>query len=294
MADRERLRRAMLFTPGDDLRKIGKGAALGVDALILDLEDGVGIDHKALARQTVTAALTSGQLDFGRSERIVRVNALSTGLLADDLTMTFPGRPDSYMIPKVETAHEIFEISDLLALQERRAGIQQGTTGLIVQIETARGVINLREIADSDPRLVALAFGAEDMAASLGAIRTPEAMEVFYARSAVVIHAAAHGLQAIDSPCVRLGDAEALRAETARAVQMGYRGKQAIHPAQIEVIVETFIPSAQELDRARRLVAAHDAHQADGTGAFAFEGQMVDMPIVQAARRVIARAGQSG
>jgi len=294
MADRERLRRAMLFTPGDDLKKIGKGAALGVDALILDLEDGVGIDHKALARQTVTAALTSGQLDFGRSERIVRVNALSTGLLADDLTMTFPGRPDSYMIPKVETAHEIFEISDLLALQERRAGIEQGTTGLIVQIETARGVINLREIADSDPRLVALAFGAEDMAASLGAIRTPEAMEVFYARSAVVIHAAAHGLQAIDSPCVRLGDAEALRAETARAVQMGYRGKQAIHPAQIEVIVETFIPSAQELDRARRLVAAHDAHQADGTGAFAFEGQMVDMPIVQAARRVIARAGQSG
>lgn len=293
MADRERLRRALLFMPGDDLRKIGKGAASGVDAVIMDLEDGVGVDHKALAREVVAGALTGGQIDFGRSERIVRVNAPSSGLLIDDLTTTFAGRPDTIMVPKVETAGEVVEVSERMAALERAAGIEVGKTGLIVMVETARGVVNVREIAGSDPRLVTLAFGAEDMAASLGATRTPEGMEIFYARSTVVIHAAAFGLQAIDSPCIQLGDMDALRAETTQAAQMGYDGKLAIHPNQIGVIVEAFMPSAEALDRARRLVAANDAHQASGTGAFAFEGQMVDMPVIRAAKRVIARAGGS-
>jgi citrate lyase beta subunit len=293
MADRERLRRAALFMPGDDLKKITKGAAYGVDAVIMDLEDGVALDHKALARETVARALTSGEVEFGHSERLVRLNAPSSGLLAEDLAATFAGRPDGYMIPKVETAQEIAAVSERLAALESRAGVDPGTTGLIALVETARGVVNLREITNSDPRLMALAFGAEDLAASIGATRTPEAMEVFYARSAVVIHAAAAGLQALDSPCVQLGDTDALRAEAIRAAQMGYSGKLAIHPAQTAVIVEAFRPSEAELGRARRMIAAYEAHQAVGAGVFVFEGQMVDMPMIRAARRVIARGGGS-
>lgn len=291
MADRDRLRRALLFMPGDDLKKIGKGAGLSVDTVIMDLEDGVAAANKAQARETVLTALTSDEIDFGKTERVVRLNAASSGLLAGDLARTFPGHPDGYMLPKVETAGEIIEISEQLSLLEAEAGIEPGATGLIALVETARGVVNLREIAGSDPRLVALAFGAEDLAGSIGAVRTPEGMEVFYARSAVVIHAAAFGLQALDSPCVRLSDAAALRGETRRAVQMGYTGKLAIHPAQVPIIVEIFKPSAEDLDRARRLIAAFEAEQAGGSGVFAFEGQMVDMPMLRAARRVIARAG---
>lgn len=293
MADRERLRRALLFMPGDDLRKIGKGAALGVDAVIMDLEDGVALANKTRAREVVAGVLNSLEIRFGRTERIVRLNAPSSGLLADDLRATFAGRPDGYMVPKVEAAAEIVEISRQLTSLENHAGITSGTTGLFALVETARGVVNLREIAGSDPRLVALAFGAEDMVGSIGAVRTPAGMETLYARSMVVIHAAAFGLQAIDSPCVQLGDIDTLRGETTRAVQMGYTGKLAIHPEQVPVIVETFAPSTEELDRARRLIEAHEAHQADGSGVFSFEGQMVDMPIIRAAHRVIARAGQS-
>ena len=142
MADRERLRRALLFMPGDDLKKITKGAGLGVDSVILDLEDGVAMSNKARAREVVTGALTSGEIDFGRTERIVRLNAPSSGLPAAELAATFAGRPDSYMIPKVEAAQEIIEISERLTDLESRAGIPPGTTGLLAMVETARGIVN--------------------------------------------------------------------------------------------------------------------------------------------------------
>jgi citrate lyase beta subunit len=290
MADRDRLRRAALFMPGDDLKKIGKGAALGVDAVIMDLEDGVALSRKQAARKTVVQALTSGAFEFGQTERLVRLNAAASGLQADDLTETFAGRPDGYVLPKVERADEVRDVSARLVALEQQVGLAPGTTGLIALIETARGVVNLREIAGSDPRLVALVFGAEDLAASLGAVRTPDGMETFYGRSAVVIHAAAYGLQALDSPCVQLGDQDRLRRETQLAVQMGYSGKLAIHPNQVDVIVGVFAPSEQELERARQLIAAYEAHQARHSGVFAYEGEMVDAPMIRAAHRVIARA----
>lgn len=294
MADRYRPRRAPLFMPGDDLRKIAKGAALGLDAIIMDLEDGVAVNRKVEARQAVVQALTSGQIDFGQAERLVRLNSTASGLQLDDLAETFAGRPDGYLLSKVETGAEVAAVSARLAELERDAGIAPGTTGLIALVETARGVVALKEIAGSDPRLVALAFGAEDLAGSLGATRTPEGMEVFYARSAVVLHAAACGLQALDSPYVSLGDSEGLRREAERALQMGYAGKLAIHPAQVDIIAAVYTPSAAEVERAQRLIAAHDQQQAGGSGVFAFEGRMVDRPMVRAARQVLARAKAAG
>jgi citrate lyase beta subunit len=289
-----RLRRALLYTPGDSRRKIEKAATLNVDSVVLDLEDGVALNNKAAARETVAAALR--ELDFGRTERIVRTNAvIDDGLHVADIEGTIEGRPDAYLLPKIESARQVQEVSWRLEKLERHYGWPTNSIALLVMIETARGIVNLRDIASSDPRLTALVFGAEDLAGDIGAVRTPEGWEVFYARSAVVLHARAFGLQAVDMVHVDLGeDQTQLVAETEQAVSMGYTGKQAIHPRQVEVIQRSFTPTPEQIDHARRLVAAHHAHQAARTGAFDFEGKMVDMPVVRAAQAVLERARAAG
>lgn len=287
-----RVRRALLFMPGDDRRKIEKGAALGADAVILDLEDGVAFGRKQQARAVAAAALAA--LDFGRSERLVRVNPASSPLWRDDLEAALPARPDGIVLPKVESAEDVQITAAALDAAERARGWPPGRLRLLAIIETARGVVNLGAIAAGSPRLDALIFGAEDLAGDLGAVRTPAGEEVLYARSAVVLHARAAGLQAIDTPFVDLNDLDGLAADARRARQMGYDGKLAIHPRQLEPIQAAFTPDAAEIERARRLLAAFAAHQAAGTGVFDLDGKMVDMPMVRAAETVLARARAAG
>jgi citrate lyase beta subunit len=271
--------------PGDDRHKIEKGAALDVDAVIMDIEDGVALNNKPSARETIRAALQ--EVDFGSTARLVRVNPVNSVFHGDDLAVTVGGKPDGYVIPKVESAAQVRAVSDWLSAHGA------GDIPLLAIVESARGVINLREIAES-AGLAALAFGAEDYAADIGAIRTDEGDEVFYARSAVVMHAKAYSLQAIDSPFVRLDDEDGLFEETQRALNMGYTGKLTIHPKQVTPVQSVFTPTADEIARAQRLVAAHDAQQAAGTGAFQLDGKMIDMPIVRHAQTVLARARAAG
>ncbi len=294
MADDGRVRRALLFMPGDDVKKIGKGAALGVDSIIMDLEDSVALANKQAARDSVVEALTSGEIDFGRTERLVRVNTDTSGFLDDDLKAVMPAHPDGIVLPKVESSAVIRFVARVLLDEESMAGIAPGTIKLLALIETARGVVNLKDIASSDPRLVALMFGAEDLAGSLGAIRTVEGHEVAYGRGAVVIHAAAYDLQSIDTPYVDLKNFDGLRADTERAVQMGYTGKMAIHPAQVEVITSVLDPADEEVAHAQAMIAAHAEHREKRAGVFVFEGKMVDMPMIRAAERVLARAQAAG
>lgn len=289
-----RVRRALLFMPGDDRRKIEKGAAMDVDAVIMDLEDGVALTAKEAARQTIAAALV--EVDFGRSERIIRLNPPSlTALCRADFDGTISGRPDVYILPKCERAADVQQVAAWLDEAERAHGWPEGGISLIAIIETALGIVRLAEIAASSPRLVALAFGAEDLAGDMGAQRTAEGWEGFYARSAVVLHAKAFGLQALDTPFVDVkADDTLLALEAERAMQMGYTGKLAIHPRQVAVIQQVFTPTAAQIDRARQLIAQHDAHQAAGTGVFTFEGRMVDMPMIRAAESVLERARAAG
>lgn len=284
-----RTRRALLFMPGDSRSKIEKGSRLAVDSIIMDLEDGVAVSQKSAARETAAAALR--EVDFGRAERIVRVNPVSSPFHDDDLTAILPARPDTIFIPKVESAEQVRAVSERIAAAETAHGWPPGSIALIALIETARGVVFLREIAASDPRLVALAFGAEDLAGDMGAVRTPEGWEGFYARSAVVLHAKAFGLQALDTPFVRLDDEDGLRRETRLALQLGYDGKLAIHPKQIEPIHQTLMPSEEEIGAAQRLLDAYRQHQASGAGVFSWENRMIDMPMIRAARHVLMRAG---
>ncbi len=188
-----RARRCLLFMPGDDLHKIAKGAALAPDAVIMDIEDGTALNRKQAARDTIRAALAS--VAFGRTEKLVRVNAPDTGWTRDDIRQTIAGKPDGYVLPKVESAESVQIASEWVGQLEALHGLPTDSIRLIAMIETARGVLNVREIAEADPRVDALLLGSEDLAGDLGAVRTRDGWEVFYARGAVVTAAAANGLQ---------------------------------------------------------------------------------------------------
>ena len=285
-----RLRRAPLFVPGDSPRKIEKSLTLPADAIILELEDGVAFNRKVEARQTVAETLQT--LDFGPSERLVRINALQTGLAEADLEATITGRPDGYIIPKVETARSLTWIDQRLNTVEQERGWPAGSIRLLALIETPLAVMNLPEIATATPRLDALLFGAEDLAGSMGAVRTKAAWEGFYAKSAVVTAAAAYGLEAIDTPYVDLADLDGLAAEAQRALEMGYSGKLAIHPAQLETLHHIFTPSPEAVAAAQRLLDAYETQAAKGSGAFVLDGRMVDRPMVQAAQKILDKMAQ--
>jgi citrate lyase beta subunit len=284
-----RFRQTLLFVPGGELRKIQKAAQVYTDSVILDLEDATAPSVKAEARRTTADALA--RLDFGATERLVRINPVGSGLERDDIALVSRARPpDGLVVPKVESADDIRAISTLLDEAEASNGLTRGSIRLLALIETARGVVELADIATADARLDALIFGAEDLCGDIGALRSKAGWEVFYARSAVVLHAAARGLQAIDTPFMDFQDVEGLKADTRRALELGYTGKLAIHPKQLPVIDAVYAPSPEEVEQARRVIQAFDEQQAAGRGVFALDGKMVDMPMVRAARRVLARA----
>jgi citrate lyase beta subunit len=287
-----RARRALLYMPGDELRKIRKASTLGVDCVCLDMEDGVAQNRKAEARAITVQAL--GSLDFGSSERLARINPVGSGLEEEDLEAVLPSVPDGIVIPKVEHPEQIRWVCAKIDAAENSLGLERGRIGVIAIIETARAIIDLAQIASAHPRLSTLIFGAEDLAGDMGAIRTPDAWEVFYARSAVVTHAAAFDLQAIDMVYVDFNDVDGLRQEARRGVQMGYAGKQVIHPNQIIPVQEAFTPNDEEIFQAQRIIQAFLEHQLAGRGAFALDGKMIDAPILKAAQSVLARAQAAG
>lgn len=290
----KQIRRALLFMPGDSRRKIEKGAGMTVDSIIMDLEDAIAPSQKDIARQSVLGALQ--EVDFGQSEALVRTNQIIPGwIYQEDIQVTVAAQPAGYVLPKVEDARQVQHVSELLTEAEQKHGFPIGQIKLLAIIETAKGVVNLKEIASSDSRLEALIFGAEDLAGDIGAIRSDEGYEVFYARSAVVIHARAFGLQAIDTVFIDLtADAEKLRQETHYARKMGYTGKLAIHPKQVAPIQTVFTPSTDEIERAQALIDAFKQHQATGTGVFDYHGKMIDMPMIRAALDILQRAKACG
>ena len=284
-----RPRRAFLYVPANDPRKVQKAASLNTDCVCLDLEDAVSESGKDAARQGALEALNS--LDFGRSERWVRVNAPASSRFAADTRAVAAARPHAILIPKVDNADALKTAADLLENVERSAGWQLDSLLLGAIVETPLGVLNLREICTASPRLAVLVFGAEDYAAALGAARQPDDSEAAWARGALVTHAAAFGLDAIDLVTNEYRDLEAVRASAQRGAALGFRGKQVIHPNQVEVVQQVFTPSAQEIERAQRLTALYEEQQRTGSGALGLEGVLVDMPVYRQALNVLARAG---
>jgi citrate lyase beta subunit len=284
-----RARRTLLYVPGSDWRKIEKAAELDADCVCLDLEDGVAPNRKGEARQLVAKALS--ELDFGRSERLVRVNAVGSGLEVEDLEIAAHTNLEGVVLPKTADAAHVLAVSAKLQHAERTRKLPMNSLSLLAQIESAMGLVNLKEIASADERLAALIFGAEDFASDVGAIRTAEAEEIFFARSAVVTYASAFGLQAIDMLHVDYKDRAGLERLATQGAHLGYSGMQIVHPDQIEPVQRCFTPSEGEIAWARRVTEAYAQNAKEGRGAFALDGKMIDMPLVKAARRVMARAG---
>lgn len=284
-------RRALLYMPGDDWHKINKALTLGVDCICMDMEDGVAINRKAEARQTIARALR--ELGFGSSEKLARINAVGCGLEQDDIQAVLPFHPDGIVIPKVEALEQVEWASQIIERAELQYDWPLNSVRILVGVETARGILNLKEIA-SHPRLDGIIFGGEDFAASLGAVRTPQAWELFYARSAVVVVCAAYGLQAIDIVTIEFRDVDKVRSEALFGAQLGYSGKQIIHPNQVAPVQEAFTPSDQAILQAKQLVETFEQHQSRGTGAFDLNGRMIDMPLLKAARNILERARAAG
>lgn len=285
-------RRALLYMPGDDRRKIEKATTLGVDSICMDMEDGVAANKKTEAREVIAQAMK--ELDFGASERCIRINQIGSGLEKRDLIAALATNPDTIVVPKIESAEQVKWVSEHIESYELSSKLNIGSVRLLVGVETAKGIMNLKEIAEADKRLEAIIFGGEDYAASVGAVRTKDATELLYARQAVVTACAANDLQAIDIVFINFKDPDGLRLEAEQGARFGFSGKQIIHPNQVQVAQEAFTPSAEAIEYAKRIVESFEASQREGKGAYALDGKMIDMPLLKNAQKVLDRARAAG
>ncbi len=284
-------RRALLYMPGDNWKMITKSITLGVDSICMDMEDGTAVNKKAEARATIAKALQ--ELDFGASEKLARINSVGSGWEKYDIEAVLPYRPDGIVIPKVESFEHVEWASKIIEVSELKYGWPINSVRILIGVETAKGILNLKEIA-AHPRLDAIIFGGEDFAASIGATRTKAAIELLYARQAVIVACAANDLQAIDIVTIDYKDLEALRIESEFGAGLGFSGKQIIHPNQVSAAQEAFTPSEESIVYARRIVETFEASQKEGKGAYALDGKMIDMPLLKNAQKVLARAKAAG
>lgn len=289
----ERLRRAVHFVPGANEKMLTKALAIEADSLVLDLEDAVTPDRKDEARNVIAGWLRD--VDFGRQERMVRMNPLDTPWGLDDLRACMETPPDTFMVPKVRSLADLEAIdAELSRLEEEYGHEPRGVGLLLVSTETPEGVLNLRTFTECE-RVTALSWGAEDLSAALGARRNRdeqgEYLDVFkYCRIQTLLCAAAGNVQPVDGVFVNVRDEAGLRKECREGAWMGFTGKITIHPDQVPIVNEAFTPSAEEVAEAEELVQAFEDAQAEGRMAFTFRGQMVDVPHLERARRTIAQA----
>lgn len=276
-----KLRRSMLFIPGNNPNMLQNGGVFGADSVILDLEDAVAPTEKDAARFLIAHALKN--VDYGNSETVIRINPLDT-FAAEDIKAVVPCGPDAILVPKVESAADIHTAVNMIKAAELP---NQTPVKIIALLETPKGIIEAYNIAMADERVVALALGAEDYTAGLGAMRTKEGNEIFTARTIVVNAAAAADVQSIDTPYTDANDEEGLLADTQLAKQLGFKGKLSINPRQIETIHAVFNPSLTDIDWAEQVIDAMAKAAAEGSGVASLNGKMVDLPIVNRAQRIL-------
>ena len=276
-----KLRRSMLFIPGNNPGMLQNGGVFGADSVILDLEDAVAPTEKDAARFLIAHALRT--VDYGGSEKVVRINPLDT-FAAEDIKAIVPCRPDAILVPKVESVADIHAAVQMIAAAELA---NQTPVKIIALLETPRGIIEAYNIAMADPRVVALALGAEDYTAGLGALRTKAGQEIFTARTIVVNAAAAADVQSLDTPFTDANDEEGLLVDTELAKHLGFKGKLSINPRQIEAIHTVFNPTSSDIDWAEQVIQAINKAQAEGSGVASLNGKMVDLPIVNRAKRTL-------
>lgn len=283
--------RSFLFAPGDHARRAAKALTLAADAAILDLEDAVAVPAKVAARDAVRAALEGPR----RARAFVRVNGFATEWCFGDIEAVAGPRLDGVVLPKLESPAELVAVDWMLSALERARGLAPRAIELMPIVESARGLAALPALAAAAAglggRVKRLAFGAGDYTLDLGLAWGREEEELVPARAAMVLHSRAAGLDApVDTVWIELADGEGFAASCARGAALGFQGKLCIHPDQIAPANAAFSPPAEEVARARRILAAFAAAEAEGLASIRVEGRFVDYPIVDKARRLVALA----
>lgn len=291
--------RSLLFVPGDSDKKLAKSLNSGADVLILDLEDSVAVERKAEARRITRDFLAGRSGDRSAGPRLfVRVNALASGMILDDLAAIVGARPDGIVLPKAAGGDDMRTLDHYLAALEARESLAVGAIAILpIASETAAALFAFPSYAGSSARLCGIMWGCEDLAADVGAAenRTSdgEYLEPFrLARSLCLFGATAAGVAAVDTVFADFRDAAGLERETRLAERSGFTAKAAIHPGQIAIINRTFTPDEAAVAWARKVVAAFAANS--DLGVVGLEGRMLDRPHLRAAQRVLDRAGSIG
>lgn len=283
--------RSLMFVPGNQERKLAKVQDLSADVIIYDLEDSVPPGEKSVARKLVARALTKNK----HKVNYVRVNDLSTDHFSADLTELVSPYLHGIMLPKANRKEDIQQVDQLLTSLEEEKALPQGSIAIMPLIESAAGVYHAYEIARSSPRVKHLAFGAVDYSLDVNAKLTKEGLEMLYARSQLVIASRAAGIESpIDTVHIDIRDEAGLYQEARLARQLGFQGKLVIHPAQIDIVHEVFSPTAEEIEEAKEMVNAYEQALREGLAAIQFRGQMVDLPVVERAKRIIEQARELG
>lgn len=287
----QRLRRTMMFVPGNNPGMMADAHIYGPDSIMLDLEDSVTMAEKDATRLLVYQALKT--VDYGNTEMVVRINPLNTPYGKKDIEAVVKAGVDVIRMPKTETAEEVVEVEREIERVERELGCV-GRTKIMAAIESTLGIVNAYAIATASPRMMGIALGAEDYCANLKAQRTPGGDELRLARETIVVAARAAGIDALDTVYSNLNDMETFRQEVEYIKTLGFDGKSIINPRQIEVINEVFAPKEKEITKARAIIAAIKEAEAKGSGVIALNGKMIDRPVVIRAQRTINLAIASG
>lgn len=274
------LRRTMLFMPGNNPGMLQTAPVFGSDAVIFDLEDAVALTEKDAARVLISEALKTNKYDT--VEVVVRINPLSTPYAEKDIDVIARLKPDAILLPKA-CPEDIKILDEKLNAIEKEMGFEAGCIKIHPLVETTYGVETVYETIKASPRVISVLLGGEDLAADLGVKRTKASDELFYARTKVVNACKACKVDAIDTPFTDTNDYEGLMADSLKAKMLGFTGKLAINPRQIDTIHEAYSPSQAEINHALRVMAAKEEAAREGLGVFSLDGKMVDLPIINRA-----------
>ncbi|QAT48759.1 citrate (pro-3S)-lyase subunit beta [Caproiciproducens sp. NJN-50] len=288
----KQLRRTMLYVPGNNPGMIRDAGIYDADCIMFDLEDSVSVAEKDSARFLVYEMLRT--IKYPGRELIVRVNALDTQTGIDDLEAMVRTRKAAIRLPKTECARDVVFCDQQIGRVEKENGIPAGSTRMMAAVESAKGVLNAREIALASPRLIGIAIGAEDYVTDLKTNRSPEGIELLFGRSMVLLAARAAGIDAIDTVYSDVNNEEGFRKEVALVRQLGFDGKSIINPRQIKPVHEIYTPSGKEIEKSLAIMDAIEEAHRKGSGVIALNGKMIDKPIVARARRVLDLAQASG
>ncbi len=284
--------RSMLYIPGDAPGMIQHAPIFGADSILLDLEDAVALTEKDAARRMVACFLK--YYDFKNLIVTVRVNGADTEFFEDDLEEIIPCAPVAIRLPKCNGPEDVIAADKKIEEIEKKHSMTVGKVRIHAMIETAMGIENAFLIASACPRVQALTIGGQDLTADMGVQKTKEGLELFYARSRVVVAAHAAGVDVYDTVWADIKDKEGLFKESQLIVNLGFTGKAAIHPDQIDTIHKAFMPNEKELKKAERIMEAAEKAQKEGKGVISIDGKMVDAPVLARARHLLELADLYG